>query len=211
MLVNGTIVLDDEDQSSVLMDFAIHDCHVDGKNVLQRYLEKNPPAAGSELETLLTAIRQGYYSIFQVESVVAGAGVWVNDLWRREQRFLADRGFGATASRGAVVGTRVYNFPDFLMTGGAALPIDATILRRVLESLTLPENRNLAAMSRERRAALNAKIIRLGMDEGNRDKVRYADVDEIQGPKQTQQSQRPGRNDPCPCGSGKKYKKCCIQ
>jgi hypothetical protein len=21
----------------------------------------------------------------------------------------------------------------------------------------------------------------------------------------------PGRNDPCPCGSGKKYKKCCFQ
>lgn len=23
-------------------------------------------------------------------------------------------------------------------------------------------------------------------------------------------SQRLGRNDPCPCGSGKKYKKCCL-
>jgi uncharacterized protein YecA (UPF0149 family) len=23
------------------------------------------------------------------------------------------------------------------------------------------------------------------------------------------QKARPGRNDPCPCGSGKKYKKCC--
>lgn len=22
---------------------------------------------------------------------------------------------------------------------------------------------------------------------------------------------KPGRNDPCPCGSGKKYKKCCLQ
>ena len=22
---------------------------------------------------------------------------------------------------------------------------------------------------------------------------------------------RPGRNDPCPCGSGRKYKKCCIR
>src|SRR5579864_1281606 len=22
--------------------------------------------------------------------------------------------------------------------------------------------------------------------------------------------QRPGRNDPCPCGSGKKYKRCCL-
>jgi preprotein translocase subunit SecA len=23
--------------------------------------------------------------------------------------------------------------------------------------------------------------------------------------------QKVGRNDPCPCGSGKKYKKCCMQ
>jgi len=23
--------------------------------------------------------------------------------------------------------------------------------------------------------------------------------------------QKIGRNDPCPCGSGKKYKKCCMQ
>ncbi|MEL7335017.1 MAG: SEC-C metal-binding domain-containing protein [Planctomycetota bacterium] len=22
---------------------------------------------------------------------------------------------------------------------------------------------------------------------------------------------RPGRNDPCPCGSGRKYKKCCLK
>jgi uncharacterized protein len=24
-------------------------------------------------------------------------------------------------------------------------------------------------------------------------------------------SDKPGRNDPCPCGSGKKYKACCFQ
>jgi hypothetical protein len=23
-------------------------------------------------------------------------------------------------------------------------------------------------------------------------------------------AQKPGRNDPCPCGSGRKYKKCCL-
>ena len=23
-------------------------------------------------------------------------------------------------------------------------------------------------------------------------------------------AEEPGRNDPCPCGSGKKYKKCCL-
>jgi len=26
----------------------------------------------------------------------------------------------------------------------------------------------------------------------------------------TRKSIRPGRNDPCPCGSGLKYKKCCL-
>ena len=24
-------------------------------------------------------------------------------------------------------------------------------------------------------------------------------------------SPKPGRNDPCPCGSGKKFKRCCIE
>ena len=27
--------------------------------------------------------------------------------------------------------------------------------------------------------------------------------------KQARSGSAPGRNDPCPCGSGKKYKKCC--
>ena len=28
---------------------------------------------------------------------------------------------------------------------------------------------------------------------------------------QPRAAKKPGRNDPCPCGSGKKYKKCCGQ
>jgi uncharacterized protein YecA (UPF0149 family) len=28
--------------------------------------------------------------------------------------------------------------------------------------------------------------------------------------KQVVKSKKIGRNDPCPCGSGKKYKKCCL-
>lgn len=30
-------------------------------------------------------------------------------------------------------------------------------------------------------------------------------------PKTTRQGKKVGRNDPCPCGSGKKYKKCCLK
>ena len=32
--------------------------------------------------------------------------------------------------------------------------------------------------------------------------------DDSTGPKQVMAGQKVGRNDPCPCGSGKKYKKC---
>ncbi|WP_394766638.1 SEC-C metal-binding domain-containing protein [uncultured Paludibaculum sp.] len=31
----------------------------------------------------------------------------------------------------------------------------------------------------------------------------------VSAPLETVRSEKVGRNDPCPCGSGKKYKKCC--
>ncbi|HEX3031703.1 MAG TPA: SEC-C metal-binding domain-containing protein, partial [Bacillota bacterium] len=37
----------------------------------------------------------------------------------------------------------------------------------------------------------------------------YADSDYPHQPVRVEDG--PGRNDPCPCGSGKKYKKCCGQ
>lgn len=37
----------------------------------------------------------------------------------------------------------------------------------------------------------------------------YVDGDLVTQKTEVRQSQKVGRNDPCPCGSGKKYKKCC--
>ncbi len=34
-------------------------------------------------------------------------------------------------------------------------------------------------------------------------------IDKTEKVKPIQSDKAPGRNDPCPCGSGKKYKKCC--
>jgi uncharacterized protein len=43
------------------------------------------------------------------------------------------------------------------------------------------------------------------------DKERQARLTEIQPPGRPVRSVQIGRNDPCPCGSGKKYKKCCLK
>lgn len=36
-----------------------------------------------------------------------------------------------------------------------------------------------------------------------------SDFEKAENPSSPIQSDKIGRNDPCPCGSGKKYKKCC--
>lgn len=40
-------------------------------------------------------------------------------------------------------------------------------------------------------------------------KWRFVTGDELKNLTVRYETPRPGRNDPCPCGSGKKYKKCC--
>lgn len=36
-----------------------------------------------------------------------------------------------------------------------------------------------------------------------------SDLEKLLNPPQLVKSEKIGRNEPCPCGSGKKYKKCC--
>ena len=44
------------------------------------------------------------------------------------------------------------------------------------------------------------------------ERKRVANPDESRGPSQpVVKGKKIGRNDQCPCGSGKKYKKCCGQ
>jgi hypothetical protein len=210
ILKQGTLVFRDLDESAVLMDFAIHDCWVDGKNGLDRYLALHPPAPGSDQEAILAAKKRGWYSVFQVESVVPGVGVHVFDLIREQQHFLADKGFSTTAAEGVVLATRVFDFGDFLITGGAGLPVDADTLVRIARLSSLPENEDIAAMGPQRRAEFNATIIRLCLGARDAPGIRYQGIDEEErAPQAELQSRPPGRNETCPCGSGRKYKKCC--
>ena len=42
---------------------------------------------------------------------------------------------------------------------------------------------------------------------GNQEKIKE---EKNKSPEGAVQSKKIGRNEPCPCGSGKKYKKCCL-
>lgn len=66
--------------------------------------------------------------------------------------------------------------------------------------------------------SFEAQFTQDGKDRSHREKSlferengqwRFVTGDELKNPTVRHEAPRPGRNEPCPCGSGKKYKKCC--
>ena len=210
-----TMVFDTEDQVGVLMDYAYYDCFRRGENAVARYAAENPPAPTSDEEALLAAMKEAFFSIFQVEEVISNVGVRVSDLLTRRRHLIVDLGFAETTVPDFVIASRILPFEDFAITGGAALPVDADALEDIRDHLRARRIalKHLDSMDRQTRADLNAAIIRICLDNGASEDIEYREVGEH--PEDDRLipvvSTRPkiGRNDPCPCGSGRKYKKCC--
>ncbi len=80
---------------------------------------------------------------------------------------------------------------------------------QVFETKIVDENRALVSFE--------AQFTQDGKDHSHREKSlferedgkwRFVTGEELKNPTVRYEERRPGRNDPCPCGSGKKYKKC---
>jgi len=212
MWVDGTVVMADIDKSCVLMDYAIYDCREGGLNAVDRHVAKHPPAPGSDAEMVLAAKKRAFFSVFQVREIVEGIGVRVTDILRRREHFLADVGFSQTAVEGIVFASRVLPFEDFIMTTGAAVPVDADVLEGILEclddrGLSHEDMRNLP---REAFSEYTAMVLRACLGGSGDQQITYQDIPGSVGvPTLSKDPACVGRNDPCPCGSGRKYKKCC--
>lgn len=79
----------------------------------------------------------------------------------------------------------------------------------IIETKTIDDDKSLVSFA--------AHYTQGGQDHSHREKSlferedgqwRFVTGDELKNPTVRYETPRPGRNDPCPCGSGKKYKKC---
>ena len=212
---DGTLVFDNLDQSCVLFDHAIHGWLKDGRNAVDRYVAEHPPTPGSDDYSFLNALQRTFFSLFQVEGIVDGVGVHVLDILHDRRHFLADVGLSQTAVEGLVLASRVTPFEDFIMTTGAPLPADADVLAGTVCHLEdLGESpQDMANMTRQEQSDLAAKVISLCLESEEAPRIRYGETDDDSDARviPVPRSNHIGRNDPCPCGSGKKYKKCCGQ
>ena len=84
------------------------------------------------------------------------------------------------------------------MAGGPGVPVPAGgnggSPRRPARAVTSMDDMEEAFQRRKRREL---------------EQARMAGAGEMQAVQQVVRGEKVGRNDPCPCGSGKKYKKCC--
>jgi hypothetical protein len=218
ILKNNVLVLDTEDEIVVLMDYCIYDVRRQGKNAVERYLAESPPPVGSDERLLLEAMLQARYSLFVVESMEPGVGVHVRDLLRDESLFLMDVSFSTTAVPGAVLATRVFAPDGILRTTGAALPVGMIPARerdRFVQGLRAAfHNEDFRHMTPERASQVSATVIHACLEKGAAEHIRYDESGGTRPPTRGPAAprtvtRRVGRNDPCPCGSGRKFKHCC--
>ena len=204
ILRRKVLTLDTEDELAVLMDFCLHDVRRNGVTAIERYLTDSPPSPDSDEWILLQALRQARFSLFVVELAEPGVGVHVRDLLRDELRFLVDVGLGLTAKVGMVLAARIMAPDGIGMTTGAALPIGVrpTIDRAQYVDDLKVRGLDYGNLSPTESSELAATIIRSCLRHGAAERVEYVEPGQLP-------ARRIGRNDPCPCGSGKKFKRCC--
>jgi hypothetical protein len=220
ILRRGMFVFDNEDESSVLMDYCIYDVYHKGRNAIEQYLSDSPPDPNSDEMACLRAMQHATYALVVVLRVEPGAGCQIRNLYTGETRLLADIGFSKTAQPGTLMATRLLDFGGFVTTSGAALP------------LGILKNDELDEWQRKINAGADddsdpAPLIRGCLQRGASSRVRYetpnanrrsdvggdsppAEISAQRSPALAKHhASKPVTNRRCRCGSGKMFKNCC--
>jgi len=217
ILRNGVLVFGSEDETAVLMDYAIYNVRIAGQNAVERYLEQSPPPPDSDEMGLLKDMLEACYSLFELVDVEPGVGVTVRDALRNETDFLADIGLSRSGPMGGCLATRVIPLREqgILMSSGAGLPVDRATLARIIKALEqwFETGTDFSLLTPDQESNLAAVVIRTCLEAGMSSRIVYGTHAETSS--RTKPAidprliRRANPNDPCPCGSGRKFKSCC--
>lgn len=213
---NNTLVLDSEDEVAVLMDFCIHDVRRNGRTAVESFVLESPYAPDSGEMAYLNALLHTRFSLFVLERIEPGCGVEARDLRWGGTKFIMDIGLGTTGRPQLVLAARIIPFESVFVSTGA--PLLAGLLpnkweKSPLQHLLKMASEDVNRLSPQEISEWNATIIRTLLQAGAAEHTVYRTPGEISAPPQRsaplRQATHIGRNDPCSCGSGKKFKKCC--
>ncbi len=124
ILRKNTLVFDHEDDLGSLMEYCIHN-PAGKKSCIDLYIEQSLFDPVSDEMMLLNALRESFFSIFQVKGTEKGYLCYGEDILRQKEIILIDVGFGSTARPGIVIAARLMKMPasDYYMTTGAPIVV----------------------------------------------------------------------------------------
>ncbi len=203
--------------AGLVPEFSMYGVFADGENVVQRF-RRTHPQTDPERQMILDAMSQANFTMVGVvETYPAEHALLVGDLFQDNRRMLlADDVFAADTPAGEAMWIRVYPIGKFWMSTSLGMPlgvnmdfpplldfVSSSISSGIWQDPGSYEIRNgfYAAM------AMKKLLSRYQKDSGTSGKIPDEPPEEHHN--EHLQSERIERNAPCPCGSGKKYKKCC--
>lgn len=156
-----TFVADGFEELSLAFDLAVYAARPGKTPPVERYRRTAGFAAGSDEAIMLNAMCDSRFSLFVVKRRHAAAGLVLDDLFRRQEIWLMDEGFEASAPEGMAFASRVVKPDHFHITTGAVVPVDRDVLEDVVAELhyrggdtSVEEGRNVKFVETIYRAAV---------------------------------------------------------
>ena len=132
----GRIVCDTEDETSFIMDRAIHDIPWPEQRFIEIYHQNEAAKLSVDQQAYLKAHIQPVFSLYEVLKVSRGRGVWLVNLFSPEEFFLMDTGLGTTAEKGCLLAIRVIRLDGICFTSGVSMPFGSEHKERLTSHFT---------------------------------------------------------------------------
>jgi len=132
---DNTIMLDDVGDFAYVYDLALYTAKEGRSRAIDRYARSIHPAPGSDEEITLRAAQAARFAVWLVEGRHDTAGLNIFDVAREQTVRLMDEGFEATLPTGVLFASRLQPVDDFVMTTGAAVPLDGSMFKDCLSGL----------------------------------------------------------------------------
>ncbi len=178
-IVQGnTFVCDSPGELTFVFDLAIYASREGRSRGIDRYARTVHPEPGSDTALMLKAALNARFGIWRIEGRHETAGLTILDVVRETTHWLMDEGFEATAPIGSVFAGRVKAVDDFVMTCGAAVPVDVDMLAEAFAHAPNWSGRSRAAVVEDPRFAI--AIFRAALQTGITDRLEFRDPGELQ-------------------------------
>lgn len=192
-----------ETTTDLLAEYLIHNTRRDGRPLIQ-VAETILSGLNEEQKTMLQAMVASHWDLYKVKSAEVGVGMDVDSCWENSgERFVFAREGSKNIQAGEFILARLFTMGPITQSSPLVIRVPDAFLRALTDQQQKGKLRPCHELVADHAFMEGLAISMLVASQRN------VAIDQGELLPATHVAKTAGRNDPCPCESGKKYKKCC--